>query len=206
MTALASMTSPAQIAAAYSNIVVHDDTLQAIVFRPGKGRTGRHRADPRRGAVEVRLYRDWEKCTRQIVFKGCVNVDCRVDATMLAFQTPCNTAYAEGIADTDVIRQLIQTHTPLWNCSFDPPGSNPVVQKLAEADQLVLFRLVMFGGVLEVVAKSFALRTLKGKASPALDLGGKWGPAQYVFIDTEKSKRRASQPRTVAAKSPRHPK
>jgi hypothetical protein len=206
MTAIASMPSPAQIAAAYSKIVVHDDTVQSVVFRPGKGRTDRHRGNPHRGSVEVLLYRYWEKCTRQMVFRGCVNADFRVDATMLAFQMPSSTAYAEAIADTDVIRQFIQTHTPLWNCSFDPPGNNPVIRKLAEADQLVLFRLVMFGGLLEVVAKSFAIRTLEGKASPSLDLGGEWGSAEYVFIEGEKSKARASKPRTVRAKAPRHPK
>jgi hypothetical protein len=162
-----SLHSRAKVAKAFSRLVVHDDTMEGITFYPAKGRTERSRGNPEGGEIEVQLYRYWEKSKyrRLLVFEDCVNMNLQIDTTILAYNMPGSTSHVEASTDVAAIRRAIRRHTAVWNCAYVPRSSSPLAPKLARADQWVLFRLQLFGGVLEVVARSFRTRRLFGKAS-----------------------------------------
>src|SRR5437879_3330258 len=118
-------------------------------FSPRKAVQRLHMGSPKGGKMEIRLFRYWEDSRRLLTFVGCVNVDLRIDATILAHNTPNSTSHAEASADVAAIRRVILGHRSVWNCFWLPGRSSPLRPKLAEADKWVLFRLQMFGGLTE---------------------------------------------------------
>jgi hypothetical protein len=54
---------------------------------------------------------------------------------------------------------------------YEPPIEEPIKEKIQNIDQYVLFRVQLFGGILAVVAKNFAVKgATKRDAQTARDL------------------------------------
>ncbi|WP_162917399.1 hypothetical protein [Dongia deserti] len=68
-----------------------------------------------------------------------------------------NTHSLDATADRAKIEALMRRHKQSWHVRCES-GIDPFPAKLAAAKRLVLFRVRMFGGILEVLAPSFAIK------------------------------------------------
>jgi hypothetical protein len=125
--------SPAQIAAEFSTIDAHDDTVESLAIIPAPNRRTSCK-------VELTLFRHWGKKHRLLRFTGCTNISL--------------------VADTKIMRRQKSS----WNVSYQK-SIDPLPPKLAAADKYTLFRVRFFGGVLEVIAKSYKLTHLSRRST-----------------------------------------
>jgi hypothetical protein len=143
-----------QLAEKFGLLDVHDDTVEEIRFLP---RTEwRHAA-----VVEVKLLRHWEGKRRILRFLGCTDYEVLLDTDTLRNNAPSNTCSTEAILDESEIASRMRRHKRAWNVTYEK-SIDPLSGKLGAVPALVLFRLRMFGGNLEVIARSFSLRRVTG--------------------------------------------
>ena len=150
------MLSSKEIAAAFSKIDVHDDTVENVNFLPAISRRST-------AALDVTLFRYWENRRRLIHFGSVANFSINTDAEVLRDNSPNNTACAEASAVVSDIQRFMQSQKPLWNVRYDT--RDPLSAKLASANRYVLFRLRLFGGNIVIVARSFSVRHLNRRSS-----------------------------------------
>ena len=120
-----------------------------------------HPALKRGGSAElpVVLYRYWEGKRRELRFKRCANFEIIVDTEVLAGNAPPNTAVLEATANIDAIRQMMRKQKRNWNVAYEK-SIDPLLAKVNGADQYVLFTIRLFGGVLNILARSFTNKRL----------------------------------------------
>lgn len=150
------MHTPTETADSFSSIDAHDDTIEAINVIPASGRSS--------CKVAITLYRHWENKRRLLQFTGCANISFRADATVLLGNAPNNTCGLEATASVDEIMKLMRSQKKDWNVTYQK-SIDPLPAKLATATSYVLFRVRIFGGILEVVAKSFKVTRLTLRSS-----------------------------------------
>lgn len=144
------MVTRVQLVERFERLDVHDDTVEEIRFLPGSKRK-------RSATVEVSLYRHWEGKHRILRFLGCANHEILLDADTLRDNAPNNTCSAEASISDKEIASRMRRHRRVWNVSYEK-SIDPMNTKGAKLPDLVLFRLRMFGGNLEVIARSFSIR------------------------------------------------
>ena len=142
------MRTPSKIAADFMAIDAHDDTIEAINVIPAFGRIS--------CKIELTLYRHWENKRRLLQFVGCTNVSVTADTKVLLDNAPNNTCGLEATASIEDIMKIMRSHKKAWNVTYDKT-IDPLPTKLSSASNYVLFRVRLFGGILEVVAKSFKI-------------------------------------------------
>ncbi len=144
------MPSPADIAAKFRSLDVHDDTVEGVTVCPGAKRGGKT-------VVTLTLFRHWEGTRRLLTLSGCANVAFDLDADVLRDNAPNNTSSLDATADIDKLQALMRTQRKSWNVSYEPT-IDPLPLKLTNASKLVLFKVRLFGGNLRVAARSFSLK------------------------------------------------
>jgi hypothetical protein len=149
------MVTRSQLAERFEDLDVHDDTVEAIRFLPGSRR--KHSA-----TVEVELHRHWEDKHRLLRFLGVANYEVLLDADTLRDNAPSNTCSTEASTSDEEISSRMRKHKRAWNVSYDK-SIDPLSAKVASLPALVLFRLRIFGGTLEVIARSFSIRRVASK-------------------------------------------
>jgi hypothetical protein len=142
--------TPSSRAERFSSLDVHDNTVEAVQLLPG-ARRGENTK------LQVTLYRHWEKTRRILTFQGCENIQMNVDATVLAGNGPSNTCEASASADSEEIASLMRGQRRFWNVTYQK-SIDPMPTKMGRASDLVMFRLRMFGGTLNIVARTFTVR------------------------------------------------
>jgi hypothetical protein len=152
------MPTPKEIAARFSAIDAHDDTVEGFVILPPTGRRNRT-------TVEVTLFRHWKNTRRVIRFSDCANVGVALDGDILAHNWPINTHSLDATTDRAEIESLMRWNKRSWNVRYDK-SIDPFRRKLASAKRSVLFRVRIFGGLLAIVARSFTVRRAATSAAP----------------------------------------
>jgi hypothetical protein len=147
----ARMRSPSEIAEKFSTIDVHDDTIEAIEVTPAVGHASCR--------VKLILYRHWQQKRRALEFIGCANVNIMADTTVLLNNAPNNTCGVEAFASVGGIVKIMRSQKKEWNVTYQK-RIDPLPIKIASAAKYVLFRLRLFGGNLEIIAKSFRVTRL----------------------------------------------
>ena len=146
------MPTPVDLAEKFNSIDAHDETVEGFSFVPAVKRGV--------GAeVSVVLFRRWENKRRVLRFMRCANLEVILDADVLAGNAPSNTAMLEATADVDAVRQAMKRQKRHWNVSYDR-SIDPLPKKLLDAEKYVLFRVGLFGGSLNIVARSFSNKRL----------------------------------------------
>jgi hypothetical protein len=146
------MQTPSQIAAKFAAIDAHDDTVEGFVMLPSTERR-------KQTAVEVTLFRHWQNKRRVIRFIDCANVGMALDADVLKRNGPSNTAALDATSNKTEIESLMRNHKRSWHVTYEKV-IDPLPGKLAASKRYVLFRVRLFGGLLEIVAKSFSIKRL----------------------------------------------
>jgi hypothetical protein len=149
------MRTPTEIADSFSEIDAHDDTIEAVNIVPAAGRSS--------CKVVLTLFRHWENKRRLLQFTGCANVSFRADTTVLFDNAPNNTRSLEATTSVDEIVKLMRSQKKDWNVGYEK-CIDPLPAKLAAATSYVLFRVRLFGGILEVIAKSYKISGLGSRA------------------------------------------
>ncbi len=148
------MPPPKQIVARFSALDAHDDTVEGFVFIPPINRDRRSRAK-----VEITLFRHWTGERRVIQFLSCANVGLSLDADVLQGNAPSNTCCLEATSDRATIEAAMRRHKRSWNVTYQK-SIDPLPAKLVASKQYVMFRVRMFGGILEILARSFAVKRM----------------------------------------------
>jgi hypothetical protein len=65
----------------------------------------------------------------------------------------------EATSDRLTIEAAMRRHKRSWNVTYQK-SIDPLPPKLAASKQYVMFRVRMFGGILEVLARSFAIKRM----------------------------------------------
>lgn len=146
------MLPPHQIAEKFSAIDAHDDTVEGLCFIPAAKRG-------KKAKIEVTLFRHWEGKRRLLTFADCANIQLALDADVLLDNAPNNTCVLQATADSKEVAALMRKHKSAWNMSYQK-SIDPLNKKLDVADRYVLFRVRAFGGVLQVIARSFSVRRI----------------------------------------------
>jgi len=155
--------SLSHIASRFGKLDVHDDVVESVEVIPAK----------RRGlgcTVQVTLFRPWLRKRRLLRFTNCANVGITIDATVLVDNLFGNTSRAEASTKVSEIRAVMRRHNPFVNVTYERT-IDPFPPKLAAAGTFAVFRLYLFGGTLELVAKSFSCRQLTIRSSGPLRVG-----------------------------------
>jgi hypothetical protein len=147
------------IADSFSQLDVHDDTVERVSIVPAAGRST--------GKVEVALFRHWENRRRLIKFSNVANISVTTDLDVLRQNSPSSTCCAEASVDIAAIQRIIRGQKPSWNLRYDA-AIDPLPPKLVSAKQLILFRLRLFGGNIVILARSFTVGP-----NPALNRTGR---------------------------------
>jgi hypothetical protein len=145
--------TPSSRAERFNSLDVHDDTVEAVQLLPGASRRESTK-------FQVTLFRRRENKRRLLTFHGCENIQMVVDATVLAGNGPSNTCDASASADPEAIASLMRGQRRFWNVTYQK-SIDPMSAKLDRAADLVIFRLRMFGGTLNIVARTFTIRRVE---------------------------------------------
>ena len=151
------MLTPAQIAEKFQALDIHDDTVESFRFVPA-GKRGTN------ATLEVTLYRHWKNTRRLLIFRNCANFQVALDADVLQDNAPNNTCDAKASTAASEILGLMRQQKRSWNVSYQK-SIDPLQRKLDSAERYVLFRVGVFGGVLQIIARTFSTRRIAAKAS-----------------------------------------
>jgi|SRR6185295_8876405 len=146
------MRTPQQIALRFTQIDAHDDTVEALAILPALTRGGQ-------ATVEITLFRPGIARRRMLRFSGCANIGVAMDMDVLSDNAPMNTHLLEATINSVEIESLIRRHKRSWNVSY-PTSLDPLPAKVAALSRYVLFHVRLFGGVVEVLGKSFTVKHL----------------------------------------------
>jgi len=82
-----------------------------------------------------------------------------MDFDVLAGNLPPNTSAVDAHSNINRMRDLMQSQKKDWGVEYKGTSVSPLVGKLTQLSELVCFRVQFFGGVVEVIARDFAVRT-----------------------------------------------
>ena len=148
------MTRPVETnAEGFQNLDFHDYTFVAASIQPPRQRNAGMES-----AVEIRLLQYCEKRTQFIRFSGCTNIRVAMDFDILAGNLPPNTSGVTASTDSNRISEFMQSQKKDWGVRY--AGTCPLIEKFAAIDDLVLFQVQFFGGIVEVVARQYHVETV----------------------------------------------
>jgi hypothetical protein len=150
--------STEQIAESFRNLDFHDDTF--VDFRVSPPRS---RGDASQSVIEIRLRQYSKRAIRVLRFSGCSNLKVSFDFDVLAHNLPPNTSDVDAHTNLNRMRDLMETQKGDWGVEYGPNAVSPLNRKLAAAGDLVSFRVQLFGGAIEIVARSFEVETIDDK-------------------------------------------
>lgn len=139
------------IAECFRDLDFHDDTFIGINIIPTQARS-----DTAGSFVEIRLSSHQNQAKRALQFIGCANLRVVLDFDVLANNLPPNTSSGNAHVDANLLRELMQSQQRDWNVSYGKLRS-PLDAKLDVVDTLVCFRILFFGGVVEIIAREFRI-------------------------------------------------
>lgn len=146
------MRTPKAIAEAFCQLDFHDDTCGAIRVLPVQ-----RRGQTEASVVEIELLQ-YSRHTRRIIrFSGCRNLRVAMDFDVLAGNLPPNTSGVDAHVNPNRMRELIESQRKDWGVEYEGTSVSPLVGKLTELGELVCFRIQLFGGALDVLARDYTL-------------------------------------------------
>ena len=145
------MKSREEIIERFNSYNFHDDTIHAIKIFPA--------TPPRKlSKVEVETSKYYTKKKRFLTLKGCANISLQADFDVLLNNAPPNVEYVQAYGCGITIKEFVERQREIWNVDYTPPIEEPIKEKIKSIDKYVLFRIRLFGGILEVVARDFAVK------------------------------------------------
>ena|SRR5215469_15008062 len=147
------------IAQRFRRLNFHDDTLIELRVLPAHHDKKRLRGRNVKSIVELRLFRYWENTSRLIQFHRCANLRVSIDFDVLADNLPPNTSHVGADTNQMRMRRLIKSQKADWDVTYEFPDAwHPMTEKLRSLGDLVYFRVQLFGGVVDVIARRYEVK------------------------------------------------
>ena len=151
------------IAQRFRRLDFHDDTLVDLRVTPVYHREKKLRGRSVRSIVELSLDRYRETERRVIRFYRCTNLRVAIDFDVLADNLPPNTSHVGADTNQLRMRRLIRSQETDWNVTYEPRSFSPLKGKLDALAHLVSFRVQFFGGVIDVIARRYEVKTTSNR-------------------------------------------
>jgi|SRR5687768_9413758 len=143
------------IAKSFRELDFHDNTFVDLRVLPS-----RVSAEGAQSVVEIQLLHHSEKKLRHIRFLGCANLRVAMDFDVLAEHLPPNTSRLEAHTNLNQIRDFIHSQKKDWDVAYASGVESPLSQKLLVMHDFVAFRVQFFGGVVDVLARNYEVKTV----------------------------------------------
>ena len=139
------------IAERFRDLDFHDDTFLGMSILPAQTH-----GDIASSVIEIQLSPYDRQTKRVLQFIGCANLRVALDFDVLVSNLPPNTSGVDAHIDANLMRELMESQKRDWDVGYASMKS-PLDKKLAAMDELVCFRVQFFGGVVEIIAREFAV-------------------------------------------------
>jgi hypothetical protein len=102
---------------------------------------------------------------RKVVVRliGSANLSAEVDFDVLRDNSCGQTSYVEADGSAYSATRLILDQRPSLNITYHPDTEHPQDRKLERLNKLAVFRFVLFGGTIEVLAQRVRVKSQAGK-------------------------------------------
>ena len=132
----------------------HDDGLRSIKVCPPQAKVSSAR-------VDLEFRDDSTGATKLLSFRSCANMRHLMDFDVLASNWAAQTHGTLSVTNVERMKKFVQSHRPYWHTEYMPPSpkDEPIRSKLSSLRKYVLFRMTFFGGIVEVLARDFVLKT-----------------------------------------------
>lgn len=146
--------TPEEIAAAFNAHRFHDDTVLDMRISPSRSRT-------RFSKIVIDFAEDDTGRLKQLTFTGCANVSLTADFDVLTDNAGFgNTSHVQACCESDKIKNFLAEQIDDLNIDYsdeydEPSNRHPTRAKLGDLSKFILFRVELFGGTLELVARNF---------------------------------------------------
>jgi hypothetical protein len=144
-----------KIIAEFNSCNFHDDTVHGVRVLPSTSR--------RKGSqIQVDLTEYITNKPRLLTLTGCANFSFIADFDVLTRNAFANTEQVEANGDEELIRrilagQMAHLNIEYWDNEGNLSDKHPTRRKLADVTGYILFRVLFYGGTLEVVARGFRI-------------------------------------------------
>ncbi len=139
-----------EVVDAFHRHSLHDDTVHAIRIIPA--------TSPRQESrIEIDLTDYASGKPRQLALTGCVVMALTADFVELADNAFANVNSVQAEGDEERTRAFIESQKSCRYLVYVTPSRDPALQRMKDVPSLVLFRVNLFGGTLEVAARGFKL-------------------------------------------------
>jgi hypothetical protein len=148
-------------AAAFRRLDLHDDTLLDLRVSPPSGRK-------RPTSVCLELVSTWGAGRRRVTFSECANLVIRLDCDVLGDNWPINTSGVTAQTDPGLLQQFARAQRRIWDVSYGRThgrDASPLPQKVSQLSRLTLYRVQLFGGRVEVLAREFSVQESKSSGA-----------------------------------------
>jgi hypothetical protein len=133
----------------------HDTLLKAIHIEPAEDRKSK-------SSVEVVLEDYDTNELIEIIFEQPGNISFTGDFDVLLDNAGFgNTSHTKASTDPDKILRTINRQKSKWNVKYAEDMRSPIEKKTNNIDKYIAFKLLFFGGSLEVLAKNYKIKRTK---------------------------------------------
>jgi hypothetical protein len=144
------MQTPKEIADSFRVLDFHDDTFAGMKVLPAQSRD-----DTTGSVVEIELLERSDKKPRVLRFIGCVNLRVAMDFDILADNFPINTSQVDADTNPNRMKNLMESQKRDWTISYASGMTTVFMRKLELLEEFVFFRVQLFGGAIEIVAREY---------------------------------------------------
>ena len=142
-----------RIIADFNSHNLHDDTVHAIRIVPSTSRR-------KYSHIEINLTEYGTNKARLLTLNGCANLSFVADFDVLTDNAFANTDSVQATDDEEAIRQILAEQMAYLNVEYWDKNSalcdtHPTRRKLKDLTAYILFRVLFYGGTLQVVARGF---------------------------------------------------
>ena len=137
----------------FNSYCFHDDTVLGVNIVPSTSRR-------RYSKVEIEFSEYCSGRPRHLILTGCANVSLIADFDVLTDNACFNTQGVQAFDDPQQIEKILSNQLEHLNIDYmtendEPSDRHPTRKKLQDVSPYILFRVMFFGGTLEVVARNF---------------------------------------------------
>lgn len=75
-----------------------------------------------------------------------------------------NTSHTKTSVDGASVLRTINSHKTKWNVKYDPGVKSPIERKIKQINKYASFKILFFGGTLEVLATNCRIKRIKNKS------------------------------------------
>jgi len=137
----------------------HDNDVRSIEIQPASGKGGTT-------TVKMIFFDREEKVERIVCLKNCVNIRFSLDLDILVANSSSATDSAGQTSNVEIndcndcISRLIKQGMADWNVEYPPNKDTPASYKLWRLNEFILIKVLLHGGILEIVCRDFELDTV----------------------------------------------